>query len=104
MSAPSNRPPDIPGYKLLEKLGEGGKGEVYRARQENAEQTVAIKYLYPIPSPQLADDFQREADLMGSITHPNVVAIYSRGKVEDRFYLVMEYVPGSPLRALMKPG
>jgi serine/threonine-protein kinase len=104
MSAPPNRPPEIPGYTLLERIGEGGKGEVYRARQEPGDQIVAIKFLYPLPSPQLAADFQREADLMGSLTHPNVVAISSCGKVEDRFYLVMEYVAGSPLRALMKPG
>jgi serine/threonine-protein kinase len=104
MSAPSNRPPEIPGYTLLEKIGEGGKGEVYRARQESGDETVAIKFLHPIPSPQLAADFQREADLMGSLSHPNVVAIYNCGKAEDRFYLVMEYVAGSSLRALMKPG
>ena len=104
MSAPTNRPPEIPGYQLLEKIGEGGKGEVFRARQENGDRTVAIKYLHPIPSPQLAADFQREADLMGSLTHPNVVAIYNCGKVEERFFLVMEYVPGSTLRSLMKTG
>lgn len=104
MAAPSNRPPEIPGYQLLEKIGEGGKGEVFRARQVNLDLPVAVKFLYPIPSPQLAADFQREADLMGSLSHPNVVAIYSCGKVEDRFYLVMEHVAGAPLRSLMRPG
>ena len=46
----------------------------------------------------------READLMGSLSHPNVVAIYSCGRVEERFFLVMEYVSGSPLRSLLHPG
>lgn len=104
MSSPLIRPPEIPGYQLLEKIGEGGRGEVYRARQEASSRPVAIKFLYPIASPQLQADFQREADLMGSLSHPNVVAIYSHGKVQDRFYLVMEYVAGSPLRLLMTPG
>ena len=104
MSAPSNHPPEIPGYQLLEKIGEGGMGEVFLARQQSLDVPVAIKFLYPIPSPQLAADFQHEADLMGSLSHPNVVAIYSCGKVEERFFLVMEYVAGAPLRSLMKPG
>jgi serine/threonine protein kinase len=104
MSSPSTPPPDIPGFQLLEKIGEGGKGEVFRARQEHPSRTVAVKFLYPMPSPQLAVEFQRETDLMGSLVHPNVVGIYSCGKIEERFYLVMEYISGSPLRTLMKPG
>ena len=51
----TNRPPAIPGYQLLEKIGEGGKGEVYLARQDAVDRPVAIKFLYPISSPQLRD-------------------------------------------------
>ena len=88
MSSPSNRPPEVPGFQLLEKIGEGGKGEVFRARQKMPARAVAIKFLHPIPSPQLEADFKREADLMGSLLHPNVVGIFSCGKIEERFFLV----------------
>jgi serine/threonine protein kinase len=104
MSAPSNPPPEIPGYQLLEKIGEGGKGDVYRAQQEFPSRTVAIKFLHAVPTPQLAAEFQREADFMGSLSHPNVVAIYSHGQIDQHFYLVMEYVPGWPLRSLLRPS
>lgn len=104
--APSNRPPNIPGYLLLDKIGEGGMGEVYRAGQVGTPRTVAVKFLNPVPSaphPLPAGGFQRELDLMGSLHHPNVAAIYDCGQIEGRFYLVMEYVSGTTLRAHMKP-
>jgi serine/threonine-protein kinase len=103
MQPAPNRPPEIPGYRLLEKIGEGGKGEVYRAQQEPPLRQVAIKFLYPFPSEQLTAEFQREAELMAALAHPNIVAILDCGKVADRFYIVMEYVAGSTLRSFMKP-
>jgi serine/threonine protein kinase len=103
---PRPGPPPIPGYELLEKIGEGGMGEVYRARQLSLQRTVAVKFLnnsFPLDqTPVLA--FQRESSLMASLTHRNIVAIHDCGIVEGTCYLVLEYVPGSPLRALMKPG
>jgi serine/threonine protein kinase len=105
-ATPHPGPPQIPGYELLEKIGEGGMGEVYRAHQLSLQRTVAVKFLtnsFPLDlTPIVA--FQRESSLMASLTHRNIVAIHDCGIVEGTCYLVLEYVPGSPLRALMKPG
>jgi serine/threonine protein kinase len=95
----------IPGYDLLETIGEGGMGVVYRAVQHEPHRTVAIKFLAPVPSDRLAAEaFERESRLMASVKHPNVVAIHDSGQAGGRYYLVMEYVSGPPLRSLMKPG
>ena len=102
-----DNPPPIAGYQLLERIGEGGMGEVYRAHQLDPPRTVAVKFLTRLPSDEtaiLAQRFQRESELMASLRHPNVVAMYDCGRMADQFYLVMEYVSGSTLRSLMKPG
>jgi serine/threonine protein kinase len=105
----TSKPPDdasaIPGYILLEKIGEGGMGEVFRATQLSPLRTVAIKFLSPTltgQAPLLA--FDRESRLMASLTHPHVVAIHDCGQRNGQHYLVMEHVAGSPLRSLMEPG
>lgn len=95
----------IPGFDVLEKIGEGGMGMVYRANQHQPPRTVAIKFLAAFPSPKLSiEAFQRESRLMASLNHPNVVTIHDCGQVEGRHYMVMEYVSGPPLRTLLKPG
>jgi len=95
----------IPGYDLLETIGEGGMGIVYRAIQHQPSRTVAIKVLTPIPgNPLTIQAFEREARLMAALQHPNVVTIYDCGEVAGRYYLVMEHVSGPPLRSLLKPG
>src|SRR5687767_2544586 len=97
----SARPPAIPGYEVQEKIGEGGMGTVYRARQQQPPCLVAVKFLHALPDGRgatPAPGFQRETSLMGSLAHPNVVAIHASGETEGRFYMVMEYVPGSTLR------
>ena len=79
-------------------------GVVYRAQQHFPRRAVAIKFLTPVPGgPSAEQAFQRESFLMASLDHPNVVKIYDFGQVGQRYYLVMEYVSGPPLRALMKP-
>jgi serine/threonine protein kinase len=90
---------------LLEKIGEGGMGEVYRATQLSLQRTVAIKILNHIPNTQALDRaFQRESHLMASLNHPNVVTVYDCGKIDFRYYLVLEYVQGATLRSLLTPG
>src|SRR2546430_7741551 len=91
----------IPGFRLLEKLGEGGMGAVYRAASEATGAEVAIKVLTP---DQSARAFRRETQLMASLAHPHVVAIHAFGDTGDRYYLVMEYVAGTSLRTGMTPG
>lgn len=98
--------PAIPGYRLLERIGEGGTGQVLRAERLEPRGEVAIKFLNPFPHspvPQ-ASVFLRETHLMGSLSHPNIVAIYDCGQLQGRFYIVMEYVPGQNLRWFMQPG
>lgn len=93
---------EIPGYHLIEKIGEGGTGKVYRALHVASKRTVAIKFLTVPPADATTDaSFRRESELMAAIRHPHVVAVYEWGVLENRAYLVMEYVDGVSLRARM---
>ncbi len=93
-------------YELLEELGHGGMGTVYRARQRSLDRMVALKLMH---SPLLASrDYQhrflREARLAASLRHPGIVAIYDLGKIEDTPYFTMELVEGSNLDQLLAEG
>jgi serine/threonine protein kinase len=96
---------EIPGYHLLDKIGEGGMGEVHRATQLSLQRAVAIKFLYQRGGESGAlSAFQRESRLMAALTHPHVVTIYDCGEACGRHYLVMEYVDGSTLRSRIEPA
>jgi serine/threonine protein kinase len=95
---------DLPGYEIVQRIGGGGMGEVFLARQLSLNRNVAIKFLKPTPG--IAADcarsqFDREALLMAGLSHPNVVSVYDRGTWEGRPYLVMEYVEGRTLRQIV---
>lgn len=86
-----------PTYLLVRKLGEGGMGSVYLARDPTLKRDVAVKVL----SPELADDaaprarFQREAEAVAALSHPNVVAVYNVGRLANGVpYFVMQFVNG----------
>lgn len=89
-------------YRLEEPIGQGGMAEVWRARDERLQRSVAVKFL----APQFHDDpeflvrFFSEAQLVARLSHPNVVGVLDFGDSEDRPYLVMEYVSGGSLRDL----
>ncbi|HWE38257.1 MAG TPA: serine/threonine-protein kinase [Isosphaeraceae bacterium] len=91
----------IPGFELLEPIGRGGMGEVYRARQVALNRVVAVKFLAldqaNDPAKQV-ERFRREAELMAQVSHPNIVSVYDFGVADGRPYLVMEYVDGGDLR------
>jgi len=95
--------PAFPNLEIVEMLGQGGMGVVYKAVQRNLGRTVALKVL----SPQLSDDpefverFTREARALASLSHPNIVGIYDSGIHDHVPYLVMEYVDGTPLRKMI---
>lgn len=93
------------GYDLLDKIGEGGMGQVHRATQLSLGRTVAIKFLNPL-SAQFGERalLHRESRVMAALAHPHVVTIYDCGQAEGRPYLVMEYVDGVTLRSRMEPG
>ena len=97
-------PTHIPGYELLELVGEGGTGRVYRARQLSLQRIVAIK-VFPLSSglgPPAA--FERETRLLASLTHPNLVTVFDCGEVNGHHFIVTEFVEGSTLRPLIAPG
>lgn len=94
------------GYELLERVGHGGMGIVYRARQISLDRIVAVKVL---PHGALATKeqvlrFRTEAAAAGSLQHPNIVAIHEVGLCEDRHYLVMDFVAGQTLAELARAG
>jgi serine/threonine-protein kinase len=93
-------------FRLEEKLGEGGMGVVYRARDLHLERDVAVKVL---PVGTLADEaarkrFRKEALALAKLNHPNIEAVYEFDAQEGMDFLVMEYVPGEPLYEKLRGG
>ncbi|HET8549180.1 MAG TPA: protein kinase, partial [Bryobacteraceae bacterium] len=93
-------------YELLEKLGEGGMGIVYRARDVLLNRSAAIKLL---SSDGPLDDerkrrFLQEAQAASALNHPNIVTVYDVGLAEPQDFIAMEYVHGSTLDALLGPN
>lgn len=91
-------------YTVVEKLGEGGMGSVYRSRQHSFGREVAIKVVNPglVTDPMIIKRFLREAKLSSRLSHPNAVAVLDFGQTDDGiFYLVMELVQGRTLHDAM---
>jgi len=86
----------FPQFEIIELLGQGGMGVVYKARQPQLDRFVALKILSPALSrdPAFAERFTREARALARLNHPNIVAVYESGKAGDFYYLVMEFVDG----------
>jgi serine/threonine protein kinase len=90
-------------YRLDAKIGEGGMGVVYRARDEELNRDVAVKVLAAGMLDQLGKDhLLKEAQLASALNHPNICTIYQIGRVDDGFYLVMELVEGQPLNEMAR--
>ncbi len=83
-------------YRIESKLGAGGMGQVYKARDTRLDRSVAIKIL----NEQFSDRFQREARAISSLNHPNICALYDVGPD----FLVMELLEGEPLSSRLKRG
>jgi eukaryotic-like serine/threonine-protein kinase len=93
-------------YEIVEPLGSGGMGDVYRARDTRLDRQVAIKVL----APELCEDavrrqrFQREAKTISSLSHPNICTLFDVGEQEGIDYLVMEYLEGETLADRLTRG
>ena len=96
-------PRELGGFEILEKIGQGGMGAVFKARQKELERTVAVKVL----SPRLARNaefvarFLREARSAGRLSHPNIVAAIDVGESEGFYYFAMEFVDGETVGQLL---
>ena len=90
-------------YELLESLGDGGMGMVYRARHTRLDRIVALKLIRPdrLKSQVAKDRFNREMKAAGLLEHPNVVRALDAGDVDDQHFLAMEYVNGETLTDLV---
>jgi len=90
-------------YRLLDVLGDGGMARVYRAHDERLARVVAVKILHPhyLSQPEFVRRFEQEAHLAAGVSHPNIVAIYDIDREGDTYLMVMEYVEGGSLKALM---
>lgn len=88
--------PKIGPYELLDPLGQGGMGQVWKARHERLDRTVALKVLQS-RGPEDFARFQREARLAARLSHPNIAQIYEVGEDAREPYIAMQYVEGAPL-------
>ncbi len=93
-------------YKIIEKLGEGGMGVVYKAEDLSLDRPVALKFLAPH---LLSDDegrkrFIREAKAAAALDHPNICTVHEIGEAEGRIFIVMAFLEGWPLSERIKEG
>lgn len=101
----SESPIEISGYKILRQIDRGGMAMVYLARQQTLQRQVAIKVMdtnLEALGGDLVQRFHREAQIMASSSHPNIVPIHDFGLVGGRPYLVMDYMSGGSLRGRIK--
>jgi serine/threonine protein kinase len=98
--------PHFPELEILELLGAGGMGAVYKARQSQLDRTVALKILSHELSqaPAFVERFNREAKTLARLNHPNIVAVFDFGTAGPYCYLLMEHVDGVNLRQAMRTG
>jgi serine/threonine-protein kinase len=96
-------------FRIIERIGQGGMGSVYKAEQPSMDRLVAVKILHPrlAARPDLVTRFKREARAMSRLTHPNTVRVYLYGEMDQggALYIVMEFLDGADLmRVLRRQG
>jgi len=96
----------FPDLEVLEFVGQGGMGMVYKARQKRLDRLVALKILSPAIArdPAFAERFTREARTMAMLSHPHIVAVHDFGQKDNLYYFLMEFVDGLTLRQLLDAG
>jgi serine/threonine-protein kinase len=97
---------EIPGYELLEKLGQGAMGTVYKARQLSMNRLVAVKMLHPrfAANPDFFKRLTREAHIAAKLSHNNIVQAIDVGRAGVLQYFVMEYVSGTTIKQELEKG
>ena len=101
------RPSDVvPGYEILDFVGRGGMGVVYRARQLDLDRVVALKTVLvsSVGNTSTSARFELEAKALARLQHPNIVQALNFGKHEGRFYFAMEFIPGPSCEQLVASG
>jgi non-specific serine/threonine protein kinase len=92
-------------YHIVDKIGEGGMGEVYRAHDSRLQRTVAIKILAPrLATVERVERFEQEARAASALNHPNILTIHDVGRYGDTAYFAMEWVDGRTLREALRAG
>ena len=108
VSKPLPTPEDLakhfPQLEILDCLGRGGMGVVYKARQPKLNRLVALKILAPerVEEPKFAERFAREAQALARLNHPNIVTVYDFGEADGLYFLLMEFADGVSLRQLLQ--
>ncbi len=101
---PEELAPHFPHLEILECLGRGGMGVVYKARQRSLNRLVALKLLAPerADDPAFAARFENEARALAALSHPHIVGVHDFGKAGGYYYLLMEFVDGMNLRQVLQ--
>lgn len=96
----------IPGYTIIKKINAGGMATVFVATQHSVGRTVALKIMKPAfdKDPEFHQRFQREATIIGQLSHPNIIPIYDIGRHEGLNYISMEFLPNGSLDERIKKG
>jgi serine/threonine protein kinase/dienelactone hydrolase len=91
-------------YRIIEEIGRGGMGVVYKAEDLKLKRTVALKFLPPKMTrhPEAKERFIREAQAAAALDHPNICTVYEVEEVEDKTYIAMAYIEGQSLREMAK--
>ncbi|WP_105103997.1 bifunctional serine/threonine-protein kinase/formylglycine-generating enzyme family protein [Microbulbifer pacificus] len=97
---------EIPGYQILKKINQGGMSTVYLATQRSMGRQVALKVMSPVlnADPIFSERFQREANIVGQLSHPNIVAIHDIGRYRSLNYIAMDYLPGGSVADALTRG
>jgi len=96
---------EIPNYNIGQMTGRGGVAEVYKATHKLLDRTVAIKIISHAKSGDVADKrFLKEARVVAGLRHPNIVSIYDVGILENKYYIIMEFLEGGDLKQKLEEG
>ncbi|MDB5353180.1 MAG: serine/threonine protein kinase [Planctomycetota bacterium] len=97
---------EVPGYQILERIGKGSMGLVYKAKQASVNRVVAVKVLLDAlaQNKEFIKRFRREAEIAAKLSHNNIVGVIDAGEVANHHYFVMEYIEGETIKDLLEKG